>query len=76
MGLAQGKSRKKMKVFLKQHLREVIEETGIKNLSIIKAIRKNLSYISKGVTNHYSQNLHIGLKCIQTYKGKFKPQTE
>ena len=53
-------------------LREVIEETGIKNLSIIKPLEKTY-HIFKRRNNHYLKSTYW-FEMYSDYKGKFKPQ--
>ena len=53
-------------------LREVIEETGIKNLSIVKPLEKTY-HIFKRRNNHYLK-LTYWFEMYSDYTGKFKPQ--
>ena len=53
-------------------LREVIEETGIKNLSIIKPLEKTY-HIFKRRNTHYLKSTYW-FEMYSDYKGKFKPQ--
>ena len=53
-------------------LREVIEETGIKNLSIIKPLEKTY-HIFKRRNNHYLKSTYW-FEMYSDYRGKFKPQ--
>ena len=53
-------------------LREVIEETGIKNLSIVKPLKKTY-HIFKRRNNHYLKSTYW-FEMYSDYTGKFKPQ--
>ena len=53
-------------------LREVEEETGIKNLSIIKPLDKTYHIFKKGKTNYLKTTYWFEMK--SDYNGKFKPQ--
>ena len=53
-------------------LREVIEETGIKNLSIVRPLEKTY-HIFKMRNNHYLKSTYW-FQMYSDYKGKFKPQ--
>ena len=53
-------------------LREVIEETGIKNLSIVKPLEKTY-HIFKRRNNHYLKSTYW-FEMYSDYSGKFKPQ--
>ena len=53
-------------------LREVIEETGIKNLSIVRPLEKTY-HIFKRRNNHYLKSTYW-FQMYSDYKGKFKPQ--
>ena len=53
-------------------LREVIEETGIKNLSIVKPLEKTY-HIFKRRNNHYLKSTYW-FEMYSDYTGKFKPQ--
>ena len=53
-------------------LREVEEETGIKNLSIIKPLEKTYHIFKRGGKNYLKTNYWFELK--SDYNGKFKPQ--
>ena len=53
-------------------LREVEEETGIKNLSIIKPLDKTYHIFKRGKTNHLKTTYWFEMK--SDYNGKFKPQ--
>ncbi len=53
-------------------LREVVEETGIKNLSIIKPLEKTY-HIFKRSSNHYLKSTYW-FEMYSDYNGKFKPQ--
>ena len=53
-------------------LREVEEETGIKNLSIIKPLDKTYHIFKRGKTNYLKTTYWFEMK--SDYNGKFKPQ--
>jgi len=53
-------------------LREVIEETGIKNLTIVKPIEKTYHIFKKG-SKHYLKSTYW-FEMTSDYDGKFKPQ--
>ena len=53
-------------------LREVIEETGIKNLTIVKPIEKTYHIFKKG-SKHYLKSTYW-FEMTSDYNGKFKPQ--
>ena len=53
-------------------LREVIEETGIKNLTIVKPIEKTYHIFKKG-SKHYLKSTYW-FEMSSDYDGKFKPQ--
>ena len=53
-------------------LREVIEETGIKNLSIVKPLEKTY-HIFKRRSKYYLKSTYW-FEMYSDYKGKFKPQ--
>tara|TARA_B100002051_G_scaffold206771_1_gene197698 strand:+ start:1523 stop:2107 length:585 start_codon:yes stop_codon:yes gene_type:complete len=53
-------------------LREVIEETGIENLSIVKPLEKTY-HIFKRRDNHYLKSTYW-FEMYSDYQGKFKPQ--
>ena len=53
-------------------LREVIEETGIKNLTIVKPIEKTYHIFNKG--NNYYLKSTYWFEMYSDYDGKFKPQ--
>ena len=53
-------------------LREVNEETGIKNLSIVKPLEKTYHIFKRG-GNHYLKSTYW-FEMYSDYKGKFKPQ--
>ena len=53
-------------------LREVIEETGIKNLTIIKPIEKTYHIFKKG-SKHFLKSTYW-FEMTSDYNGKFKPQ--
>ena len=53
-------------------LREVIEETGIKNLSIVKPLEKTYHIFNRG-NNHYLKSTYW-FEMYSDYTGKFKPQ--
>ena len=69
--LPKGKSEKNENIS-QTALREVIEETGIKNLSIVKPLEKTY-HIFKRKGKHYLK-LTYWFEMISEYKGKFKPQ--
>lgn len=53
-------------------LREVIEETGIKNLSIVKPLEKTYHIFKRGGRNYLKSTYWFEM--YSDYKGKFKPQ--
>ena len=53
-------------------LREVIEETGIKNLTIVKPIEKTYHIFKKG-SKHFLKSTYW-FEMTSDYDGKFKPQ--
>ena len=53
-------------------LREVIEETGIKNLTIVKPLEKTYHIFKKG-SKHYLKSTYW-FEMTSDYDGKFKPQ--
>lgn len=53
-------------------LREVIEETGVKNLTIVKPIEKTYHIFKKG-SKHYLKSTYW-FEMTSDYDGKFKPQ--
>ena len=53
-------------------LREVIEETGIKNLSIIKPLEKTYHIFKRGGKNYIKSTYWFEMK--SDYEGKLKPQ--
>ncbi len=53
-------------------LREVIEETGVKNLTIVKPIEKTYHIFKKG-SRHYLKSTYW-FEMTSDYNGKFKPQ--
>ena len=53
-------------------LREVIEETGIKNLTIVKPLEKTYHIFKKG-SKHYLKSTYW-FEMTSDYNGKFKPQ--
>lgn len=53
-------------------LREVIEETGIKNLTIVKPLEKTYHIFKKG-SRHYLKSTYW-FEMTSDYNGKFKPQ--
>ena len=53
-------------------LREVIEETGVKNLTIVKPIEKTYHIFKKG-SKHYLKSTYW-FEMTSDYNGKFKPQ--
>ena len=69
--LPKGKSEKNESIS-QTALREVIEETGIKNLSIVKPLEKTY-HIFKSRNNHYLKSTYW-FEMYSDYKGKFKPQ--
>ena len=69
--LPKGKSEKNENIS-QTALREVIEETGIKNLSIVKPLEKTY-HIFKRRNKHYLKSTYW-FEMISEYKGKFKPQ--
>ena len=69
--LPKGKTEKNEN-FSQTALREVIEETGIKNLSIVKPLEKTY-HIFKRDGNYYLK-LTYWFEMYSDYKGKFKPQ--
>jgi len=69
--LPKGKSEKNENIS-QTALREVIEETGIKNLTIVKPLEKTY-HIFKRKNKHYLKSTYW-FEMISEYKGKFKPQ--
>lgn len=69
--LPKGKSEKNENIS-QTALREVTEETGIKNLSIVKPLEKTY-HIFKRKNKHYLKSTYW-FEMISEYKGKFKPQ--
>ena len=69
--LPKGKSEKNESIS-QTALREVTEETGIKNLSIVKPLEKTY-HIFKSRNNYYLK-LTYWFEMYSDYKGKFKPQ--
>ncbi|MAU31294.1 MAG: NUDIX hydrolase [Flavobacteriaceae bacterium] len=69
--LPKGKAKKNEKI-TETALREVIEETGIKNISIIKPLGKTY-HIFKKSGNHYLKSTYW-FEMYSDYNGEFKPQ--
>ncbi len=69
--LPKGKA-KKNEIISQTALREVEEETGIKNLSIIKPLDKTYHIFKRGKTNYLKTTYWFEMK--SDYNGKFKPQ--
>ena len=69
--LPKGKAEKN-EIISKTALREVEEETGIKNLSIIKPLEKTYHIFKRGGKNYLKTTYWFEMK--SDYNGKFKPQ--
>ena len=69
--LPKGKSEKN-EIISETALREVEEETGIKNLSIIKPLEKTYHIFKRGGKNYLKTTYWFEMK--SDYNGKFKPQ--
>ncbi len=69
--LPKGKAEKNENIY-QTALREVEEETGIKNLSIIKPLDKTYHIFKRGKTNYLKTTYWFEMK--SDYNGKFKPQ--
>tara|TARA_B100001741_G_scaffold49905_1_gene37753 strand:+ start:43 stop:627 length:585 start_codon:yes stop_codon:yes gene_type:complete len=69
--LPKGKAEKN-EIISQTALREVEEETGIKNLSIIKPLDKTYHIFKRGKTNYLKTTYWFEMK--SDYNGKFKPQ--
>ena len=69
--LPKGKAEKN-EIISETALREVEEETGIKNLSIIKPLEKTYHIFKRGKTNYLKTTYWFEMK--SDYNGKFKPQ--
>ena len=69
--LPKGKAEKN-EIISETALREVEEETGIKNLSIIKPLDKTYHIFKRGKTNYLKTTYWFEMK--SDYNGKFKPQ--
>ena len=69
--LPKGKAEKN-EIISETALREVEEETGIKNLSIIKPLDKTYHIFKRGSKNYLKTTYWFEMK--SDYNGKFKPQ--
>ena len=69
--LPKGKAEKN-EIISQTALREVEEETGIKNLSIIKPLDKTYHIFKRGKKNYLKTTYWFEMK--SDYNGKFKPQ--
>ena len=69
--LPKGKAEKN-EIISETALREVEEETGIKNLSIIKPLNKTYHIFKRGGKNYLKTTYWFEMK--SDYNGKFKPQ--
>ena len=69
--LPKGKAEKN-EIISETALREVEEETGIKNLSIIKPLDKTYHIFKRGKKNYLKTTYWFEMK--SDYNGKFKPQ--
>ena len=69
--LPKGKAEKN-EIISQTALREVKEETGIKNLSIIKPLEKTYHIFKRGGKNYLKTTYWFEMK--SDYNGKFKPQ--
>ena len=69
--LPKGKAEKN-EIISETALREVEEETGIKNLSIIKPLEKTYHIFKRGGKNYLKTTYWFEMK--SDYNGKFKPQ--
>ena len=69
--LPKGKAEKN-EIISETALREVEEETGIKNLSIIKPLDKTYHIFKRGSKNYLKSTYWFEMK--SDYNGKFKPQ--
>ena len=69
--LPKGKSEKN-EIISETALREVEEETGIKNLSIIKPLEKTYHIFKRGGKNYLKTTYWFEMK--SDFNGKFKPQ--
>ena len=69
--LPKGKSEKNENIS-QTALREVIEETGIKNLTIVKPLEKTYHIFKKG-SKHFLKSTYW-FEMTSDYDGKFKPQ--
>ena len=69
--LPKGKAEKN-EIISRTALREVVEETGIKNLSIIKPLEKTYHVFKRGGKNYLKTTYWFEMK--SDFNGKFKPQ--
>ena len=69
--LPKGKAEKN-EIISRTALREVVEETGIKNLSIIKPLEKTYHIFKRGGKNYLKTTYWFEMK--SDFNGKFKPQ--
>ena len=69
--LPKGKAEKN-EIISETALREVKEETGIKNLSIVKPLEKTYHIFKRGKTNYLKTTYWFEMK--SDFNGKFKPQ--